>query len=302
MKRSVLVSQKLIGFLQEEINAVCSGKMLRRALEANLCRVNGRIERFGSAQLKKGDVVELASNWQSVVSPPSISQFRTLYEDDALKIVDKPAGWVCSEENCLRTFKNCFLIHRLDKDTTGVLVLAKNKISRDAWMARFAQRDVKKQYLAVADGIPREDHGVIESSLVRKKTFQGQTIWGSGHRGLHAVTHWRVLAAGKNSSLLLCEPITGRTHQIRVHRQYSDRFRSSLFVRRPLLHAFGLSAETLSVQSPVPLDIRQALDSLRINVGHLCEFFGKEQHDDSRDDRYDCKDAEKIRQSTDSSH
>ena len=216
MKRSVLVSQKLIGFLQEEINAVCSGKMLRRALEANLCRVNGRIERFGSAQLKKGDVVELASNWQSIASPPSISQFKVLYEDDALRIVDKPAGWVCSEENCLRTFKNCFLVHRLDKDTTGVLVLAKNKISRDAWMEKFSQREVHKQYLAVADGIPREDHGVIESSLVRKKTFQGQTIWGSGHRGLHAVTHWRVLAAGKNSSLLLCEPITGRTHQIRA--------------------------------------------------------------------------------------
>ena len=313
MKRPVLISQKLIGFLQEEISSVCSGKMLRRVLEANLCRVNGRIERFGSTQLKKGDIVELASHWQSAISSSAASQFKILYEDDAVKVVDKPAGWVCSEENCLRTFKNCFLVHRLDKDTTGVLVLAKHKMSRDGWMERFAKREVKKQYLAVVDGIPKEDHGVRESSLVKKKTFQGQTIWGSGHRGLHALTHWRTLATGKDSSLLLCEPVTGRTHQIRVHlaemghpilidRQYSDRFRSSLFARRPLLHAWGLSAGTLSIQSPMPVDMQEALDSLRINVGHLCELFAKEQHDDSRNHCNDDKDAEKIRKGADSSH
>lgn len=262
---------------------------MRRVLEANLCRVNGRVERFGSTQLKKGDVVELSPTWKSVTTPSLPPTFPTLYEDDSAKWIDKPAGWVCSEENCRATFGSAFkLIHRLDKDTTGILGLAKGEKSRDAWMELFAKREVEKQYLAIVDGIPKEDQGVRESFLLRKKTFQGQTIWGSGPKGLYAVTHWRVLAVGNQASLLLCQPLTGRTHQIRVHlaeighpilvdRQYSDRFRSSLFALRPLLHAFQLKASTIAVKSPLPLDMRQEILRLKMEIGHLRQLFKDEK-------------------------
>lgn len=310
MKRLVPSPQKLVAFLQDEIGEVCSGKFIRRVLEANLCRVNGLIERFGSTQLKRGDVVELAPAWKSVAAPSRPAGFPTLYEDDSARWIDKPAGWVCSEENCRQAFGGALkLIHRLDKDTTGVLGLAKGGKSRDAWMDLFAKREVEKKYLAIVDGIPKESKGVRETYLSRKKTFQGQTIWGSGPKGLHAVTHWQVLAVGKQASLLLCQPVTGRTHQIRVHlaeighpilvdRQYSDRFRSPLFALRPLLHAFQLRTSGISVEAPLPLDMRQAILRLDMEVGHLHQFFSGEQHDDGGDERQDDEDAEEVEERT----
>ncbi len=306
MRRLVPAPQKLVSFLQDEIDGVCSGKFLRRVLEANLCRVNGRVERFGSTQLKKGDVVELSPAWKSVATPSLSPKFRTLYEDDSAKWIDKPAGWVCSEENCRCTFGGALkLIHRLDKDTTGILGLAKGEKSRDAWMELFAKREVEKQYLAIVDGIPKEGKGIRESYLARKKTFQGQTIWGSGPKGLHAVTHWQVLAVGNRASLLLCQPLTGRTHQIRVHlaeighpilvdRQYSDRFRSSLFALRPLLHAFQLRASNIAVKAPLPFDMRRDILQLDMEMGHLRQLFGDEEQDDGRDDRDDDEHTEEV--------
>lgn len=270
MKRIVLAPQRLITFLQDITGYKYSGKYLRRILEANLCRVNGRIERFASSPLQKGVCVELAPSWKDLLSSEK-QIFNILYEDEALRLVDKPSGWVCSEENCSRIFGCGFeLIHRLDKDTTGVLALAKGSQAKEKWISLFSEKAVKKDYYAVVDGILREEEGVVENTLIRKGKFQGQTIWGSGKSGLHAVTRWKVLARGKKASLLLCQPITGRTHQIRVHlsemghpilidRQYAASFRCPLFVRRPLLHAFRLQLGTVKAQAPLPQDFRRAL-------------------------------------------
>ncbi len=281
MKHFVKGPQKLINCLQEITREKVSGKFLRRVLEANLCRVNGRIERFASARLQKGDLVELASSWKEGISSP-ILEFPILYEDDALRFVNKPAGWVCSEENCLRMFgKELYLVHRLDKDTTGVLALAKGLQTREEWMAYFAERAVEKEYVAIVDGVPKKESGVIENELIKKRTFEGQTIWGSGQNGLKATTYWRVLAQGENSALLLCRPITGRTHQIRVHlaemghpilidRQYAARFRSSFFAKRPLLHASRLQIGNAVATAPLPSDMQEALSFCKISYPGKC--------------------------------
>jgi RluA family pseudouridine synthase len=232
--------------------------------------------------------------------------FVILYENEDLLIVDKPAGWVCSEENCQRTFgPRLKLIHRLDKDTTGALALAKSAKSRDVWMERFAKREMEKHYLAIVDGVPKEAEGTRESYLARKRTFEGQTIWGSASRGLHAVTHWKKLAHGNAASLLLCTPETGRTHQIRVHlaemghpilidRQYAAQFRCPLFSRRPLLHAFRLRFEHILGEAPLPLDMRNFLLSLEIQVGHLRQFFGPNPERNSRGPGHGDEETEKV--------
>src|SRR5579863_4055843 len=93
LKWLVPKSQKLVSFLQQQMDPAPSGKALRRVLEARLCRVNGIVERFGSADVQKGSVVELSPAWDSVLST-QCSPITILYEDDRLLIADKPSGWV----------------------------------------------------------------------------------------------------------------------------------------------------------------------------------------------------------------
>jgi len=266
--------QKLIVFLQSVGSHQESGKSLRRALASNLCRVNGKIERFASTQLCKGDVVELVSSWKDVLLRPRL-EFPTLYEDDFLLLVNKPVGWVCDPVNCMRTFgKDRFLVHRLDKETTGVLAIAKSSKARDCLMEQFAQRVVHKKYFALADGIFTLKQGIQDTRLAKKKSYEGQTIWGSSSFGQRAVTQWKVVAEGKLASLVLCQPQTGRTHQIRVHlaelghpilidRQYAAHYRSPMFAKRILLHAFHLKWEwegkVMEVSAPMPQDMQEAL-------------------------------------------
>ncbi len=265
-------TEKLVAFLQRKVGG--TGKGVRRMLEANGCRVNGRIERFGSSWVKSGDVVEFSSNEKST------GHFEILFENEDLKIVNKPAGWICDDAHSKKTFGPAvFLTHRLDKDTTGALLLAKNPTACMGLEKLFADRVVEKEYLALVDAHPNREQGVQESFLTRKGSFQGQTIWGSGTKGAQAITRWKVLATGTKASLILCQPLTGRTHQIRVHmaemghpilidRQYADQFRSSLFAPRPLLHAqrlcFVFQGKSIDVTAPLPEDFQTALATLKI--------------------------------------
>lgn len=279
MKWLVPKSQKLVAFLQGQLGDY-SGKFLRRLLEANLCRINGRVERFGSRVVVGGDAVELAPSWKSVLTP-KLSTLETLYEDPFLKIVNKPAGWVCDPKNALKTFgPGQYLVHRLDKDTTGLLIVAKSTASRDQLMEMFEKREIAKSYLALVDGVPKDTSGERHSLFAKKGSFQGQTIWGSSQQGLTAITHWKRVAVGNNASLILCEPVTGRTHQIRVHmaemghpilvdRQYALVFRSKLFVQRPLLHAYRLqfsySGKAIDLISPLFSDMRDAMKEVNLS-------------------------------------
>ena len=280
MKWLVPSQQKLVSFLQGHLGDY-SGKFLRKLLEANLCRINGRVERFGSRVVKGGDAVELAPSWKSLLTP-KLTTFETFYEDEFLKIVGKPAGWVCTDKEALKTFgPKHYLVHRLDKDTTGLLIVAKSTQSRDQLMELFEKREVEKQYLALVDGVPTEESGVRKSLFAKKGSFEGQTIWGSSSHGLTAVTAWRTVARGKNAALVLCEPETGRTHQIRVHmaemghpilvdRQYAKSFRCHLFFQRPLLHAhrlrFSFQGKAIDVTAPVLPDMSDALRSVGIKI------------------------------------
>ena len=173
------------------------------------------------------------------------------------------------------------LVHRLDRETTGALILAKQAAVFDLFVKQFKTFQVEKRYLTIVDGIIEEKKGIIENYLGKKKVYAGQTIWGavSSPSGLYACTEWKCLKKGDKVSLLTCIPKTGRTHQIRVHMaemghpilgdfQYGKIFQSTYHPSRYLLHAeeirflHPLTGEVLCVNAPVPDDFKEALQKL----------------------------------------
>lgn len=266
--------QQLAHFLQEKVGGSVKG--IRRALEQNCCKINGKIERFGSAWVQPGNVVEF------FIHEAPASKWTVLFENEFFRIVDKPVNWVCSEQNCEKSFgRDLLLVHRLDKDTTGALILAKNIPVRDELMALFAARAIEKEYLALVDGVISQEEGTINNYLAKKGSFQGQTIWGASSRGDHAITHWKVLARGTAETLVSSKPLTGRTHQIRVHmsemghpllidRQYATRFRSKVLATRPLLHAYRLKflfrTEQIEVTCPLPEDLKTICKNISLYI------------------------------------
>src|SRR5215469_9223825 len=153
-----------------------------------------------------------------------------LFEDGELLAVDKPAGlvthpsykhadgtlWdaVLARQLARGEHRPC-LLHRLDKWTSGVMLFAKTESARRAIVRQFERRSVGKRYLALTAGMLDPDEGEIEAPLVRDSLDRRRTIVDEG--GQPALTRYRVLARATGYALVLAEPHTGRTHQIRAH-------------------------------------------------------------------------------------
>lgn len=142
----------LLSFIKEK--TALSGREIKRALENGACRLNGKIERFGSTKLKIGDKVTF--------HPPkkvSVGALQVLHQDSSLTLFNKPSGIVSASE------KGHYLVHRLDKGTSGVLLMARTLPIKKALETLFKKREVKKIYIALVKGIPRKEQGTIENKL-----------------------------------------------------------------------------------------------------------------------------------------
>ncbi len=161
---------------------------------------------------------------------------RVLFEDRHLLIVDKPAGlltlptadheagtliekagrYLSAKHGDRRPYIG--IVHRLDKETSGALVLARSIDALRALQDLFRVHDVERRYLALVAGMPREDSGTIDRALVADRGDQRRGIARGDEEGRHAVTHWQVVERfGPAATLLACWLETGRTHQIRIH-------------------------------------------------------------------------------------
>lgn len=299
---------RLLAFLREKYPDFASVKALKRAIEAGLARVNGKTCAFSSFVLAAGDVVSFEPKQLPPASkrPPKI-----LYEDPWLLICDKPPNIVCDASTFQALFPSYLLVHRLDKETSGVLLLAKTEAVKKLLVALFAKREIQKEYLALVDGIVAEKEGKIDNFLGKKISYQGQSLWGKVKEaeGQRAISRWKCLKKGKEASLLLCMPETGRTHQLRAHlsemghpilgdRQYGKKWRCSLTPTRHLLHAWQLSFlhpithKQLSVTAPLPDDLQSALEN--VNMAHAVELLHKEKEHERGHKRQNHKDAEEL--------
>lgn len=277
---------RLLQFLRENCPEAPSVKMIKRAIDGKLCTVNNRTETFSSYTVSENDTVVLRS--AAFDKPVEVKAVKVpiLYEDRELLIVNKPAGLVSDNKslrNCFPELKDLELVHRLDKETTGVLILAKNLKAKEKMAALFKERTIRKIYLAIVDGVVSKEEGAIDNFLGKKNTFQGQTVYGSVERkdGQRALTHWQCVKRGKSASVIRCEPFTGRTHQLRVHlssmghpilgdAQYGKKFICHLRPQRNLLHAYSIAFKhptthrETKVVAPIPFDIQEALTDLKL--------------------------------------
>lgn len=260
----------------------------QRAIAEGLVRVNGATAQ-ASAPVRAGDEIRAqeppAEEANSSARPENIP-LEILYEDEDLICLNKPAGLVVhpAAGNWSGTLVNALLhhagqlstggnplrpgvVHRLDKDTSGCILVAKNDAAHAALAHQFAGRTAQKTYLAVVRGKPRASAGVVTGAIARHPVHRQRMAVSNRAGARFAETAWKVLATSANLSLLECRPKTGRTHQIRVHLKHlghpiaGDRvYGGGADFPRQLLHAWKLrvthprTGQELLFTAPPPAD------------------------------------------------
>ncbi len=264
-------ADRLDRFLAQQVDEV-SRSEIKRAIHAGHAIVNGRPQTTPAARLSPGDEVVLHLPQVRLLTPAPV-ELEILHEDEALLVVDKPAGLVVhpGAGTTRPTLVEGLLVdrslpvgddparpgivHRLDKDTSGLLLIAKTKQALAALKGQFVSREVAKIYLAQVSGRIGEAEGLIDAPVGRDPARPRRMA--VQPRGRAAQTEFTVLERSEAWSLLCVHPLTGRTHQIRVHLHYighpilGDPLYRGGKADRLMLHAWRLSFTHPATDRPV---------------------------------------------------
>jgi len=293
------VGMRLDRYLTSLLKGLSRTNVQQLILEAAVL-VNDKSVKAGYA-LKLHDTIHIMRTIPSVPQNNVIQQalpLEIVYEDADLLVVNKAAGMVVHPApghhddtlvNALlaRYAKLCVnesdvrpgIVHRLDRDTSGLLIVAKNMHTQAALVEQMKRHEVVKRYLALVEGTVALDSGTIDAPIGRNPRHRQQmAITASGSR--EARTHFRVLERFSHYTLLLLQLETGRTHQIRVHLKAighpvvgdsvygSGRKHASMLAQRQFLHAYQLqfthpvTGEAIELEAPLPADLQADLDCL----------------------------------------
>lgn len=217
----------LLDVLQERFPD-SSKTTLRTMLQSDRVRVNGTPERNAKRLVADVDRIEVAGKAAEPIDP----RVRIIFEDSDLMVVDKAAGLLTVpspdvQYETAESFLNKHLgakpgemrvhhVHRLDRDTSGVLVFAKNTFIRERLQELFAAHDIDRVYVAVVYGKLKEPSGTFRSYLAEDRELRVRSV-ANPAEGKEAITHYRTIASGKRFSMLELRLETGRRNQIRVH-------------------------------------------------------------------------------------
>jgi 23S rRNA pseudouridine1911/1915/1917 synthase len=276
--RSILVPSDLHGQRLDHllVSAVpeFSRSYLQQLLEDGAVSRVGQLASKSSQKVKAGEVwtIELRATPQSQAFKPEQMALNVLYEDAHLRIIDKPVGMVVhpAPGNWSGTLMNGLLgldaqlmelpragiVHRLDKDTSGLMVVARTRQAMDALVKKIAAREVKRQYLAISDKAwTGTKQKTVNLPIGRDpaQRLRMAVVDLARNSGKPAATHFHVLAQSEQGVLVRCILETGRTHQIRVH---------MASLKLPLV------GDSLYGGSPNPLMPRQALHAEQLAFEH----------------------------------
>ncbi|MFR0579977.1 RluA family pseudouridine synthase [Limosilactobacillus mucosae] len=223
---------KVLGHFLSDV----SRSQLQKWIEDGHVTVNGQVVKT-KYKLKAGDVVKIIPEApQTIDLEPEDIPLDIVYEDDDVIVVNKPAGMVVHPapghpghtlvnallyHSPLSTINGEFrpgIVHRIDKDTSGLLMVAKNDLAHRSLAAQLKAKTNQREYVALVHGVIKEDQGTIDAPLGRsKKDRKKQAVVMDGR---HAVTHFEIVKCYRHYTLVKCRLETGRTHQIRVHMAY----------------------------------------------------------------------------------
>ncbi len=287
--------ERLDRFLADRLPDL-SRMQVQRLIKVGLATVNGRPAK-PAYRVEPGDriAVRLPEESEPTVQPEPIP-LQIIYEDEHLLAVDKPAGMVvhpaaghttgtlvnallayCPQVANVGGVDRAGIVHRLDKDTSGLLLVAKDPETHAALQRQFKHRQVRKTYLALVEGRIYPKEGIIEAPVGRDQRARKRMA--VTRTGRPAVTQYRAVEYFRDHTLLQVRPHTGRTHQIRVHlawlgypvvgdRVYGRR-RQPLLPHRHFLHAQELvfthpvTKEKVTLTAPLPPDLKAVLARLR---------------------------------------
>jgi 23S rRNA pseudouridine1911/1915/1917 synthase len=288
---------------------ILSRERLKALIRSGAVEAKGFPVRDPSAKVRGDEQLRVAvPEPKPAHNEPQDIPLNIVFEDEHLLVVDKPAGLVVhpAAGNFDGTLVNALLhhcsgklsgiggvarpgiVHRIDKDTSGLLVVAKSDVAHEGLAKQFAAHSIDRRYLAIASGIPKAKEGVIDAAVARSTANRKKIAIVEGGRGKRAVTHWRRLEVLKDDAALVeCRLETGRTHQVRVHMASighpligdpvygrSERTHGKLLkelgFHRQALHAAELgfthpvTKHRLSFSSPMPTDMQELMAGLGV--------------------------------------
>ncbi len=278
-------------FLSNRINSISRSKIQASAEAGNILVNNVPVK--ANYTVKPNDEIRIVMEYprRELKIIPEEIPLDILFEDKHLIVLNKPAGLVVhpGHGNYSGTLVNALawyykdlpmfrsedprpgLIHRIDKDTSGLMVVAKTEKAKVKLALQFFEKSTERRYQALVWGIPKEQEGTVTGNIGRSlKNRQVFTVFPEGDFGKHAVTHYSVLKTIGYVSLVECRLETGRTHQIRVHMKYINHplFNDSTYGGNQILRGTTFTKYKQFVQNCFKLLPRQALHAKTLGFIH----------------------------------
>ena len=230
-------SERIDKYLSSKLDDSFSRAKIQKLIDEELILVNDKVIK-SSYKVSNGDVILITDKEEDMSVKPEKMDIDIVYEDDDVMVINKKSGVVVhpAPGNYSGTLVNGLMylskdlshvngefrpgiVHRIDKDTSGLLIVAKNDKAHRILAEELKEKKVKRKYIALVSGVINHDVGEIDAPIGRDPSDRKKMCVTSTN-SKDAITHFRVLERYKNASLIECELETGRTHQIRVHMKY----------------------------------------------------------------------------------